>query len=146
MSLVLGYSAFSRMFTWEVQRAVRYQDFLALCLVRIESPEDASPDLCKTVGERIVDLLRAADVVGLTATNIFVLLLHTPEVEAAAIADRIRNRIEGSPFPMSSAEVFRVRVNVAVAVFPSDGTTEESLLNGAEARLGAIAARRDMSA
>jgi GGDEF domain-containing protein len=144
MSRVLVESDFLRMLGWELQRAARYQDFLALCLIRIEPPVEAGPEIREAVGERIADLLRVGDVVGTMDTDIAVLLLYAPAADAAAIADRIRERTESSPFSVpSTTDARHVSVSTAVAAFPSDATTEAALLNHARTRLG-IVSRRDV--
>ncbi len=136
MPSVLAEPEFRHMLSWEVQRATRYQDFLALCLVRIESPPDTRIEIRTAIAKRIADLLRAEDFVGMIDTDISVLLIHSPEAEATAIGERIRDRTETTSFPASSTSgSLHVKLRIAVAAFPTDATTDAALLASAQTRL-----------
>ena len=106
----------------EVQRCTRYQDFLTVCLVRPASSKMGREELDSTVAPRIAEMLRATDFVGLIGVDIAVLLVHTPDTDAAVITDRIRDR-------------FANRFRIGLASFPTNATSEEGLLAHAEAQL-----------
>lgn len=127
---------FRRLLAWEVQRATRYQDFLSLCLVRPGHPDDHDRGVLDRMADRVVDLLRATDVVGRVQDSIAILLVHTPDSDAALIAQRVRDLLEaalGSPDP----GVVRLEpvLDLALASFPTDATSEMILLDQAQARL-----------
>lgn len=111
----------------EVQRCTRYQDFLSMCLVRI--PPGTGP--AAQVAERIALMLRATDFVGFIGADIVVLLVHTPDTEAALITDRIRERLqEGDPDWAGG-------LRIGFASFPTDATSDGALLAQAEAQVQA---------
>lgn len=143
MPSILAEPEFRHMLSWEVQRATRYQDFLALCLVRIESPADTRAEVRTAVAKRIADLLRAEDFVGVVDTDISVILVHSPEAEATAIGERISDRTEATSFQaLSTSGSLHVKLRIAVAAFPTDATTDAALLASAQTRLRAPVASR----
>ncbi len=122
------------LFAREVQRSTRYQDFLSVCLVRPEYGGAPGPDTQIGVARQIAEMLRFTDIVGLVGRDIAVLLVHTPDTDAAAIADRIRDRIHATSFPGASASV-QVTVSIGLASFPTHATTDAALLAQAQAHL-----------
>jgi hypothetical protein len=127
---------FRHMLAWEVQRSTRYQNFLSLCLVRLEYPGAPIASLPETVAARIGELLRSTDVLGMIGDDFAVLLIHTPDTEAAMIAKRLHDRLESStvPGPVGAAPA-RVRLRLGLVSFPGDGTSDATLLALAQARL-----------
>jgi Diguanylate cyclase, GGDEF domain len=127
---------FRQMLAWELQRSTRYQDFLSLCLVRLEYPGAPVASLPETVAARIGELLRSTDVLGMIGDDFAVLLIHTPDTEAAMIAKRLHDRLESSTFPRPvGAPPVRVRWRLGLVSFPGDGTSTATLLTLAQARL-----------
>ena len=124
------------MLAWEVQRATRYQDFLSLALVRVVRPGASLAGLRDSVGQRVVQLLRASDVVGMIGEDLGVVLVHTPDTEAIGIAERMQRGVE--ELVASAATMGDPRgVTVAVSLvgFPGDATSDDILLARAQARL-----------
>jgi hypothetical protein len=112
----------------EVQRCTRYQDFLSICVIRT-IPSRAG--MAAPVAQRIAEMLRATDIVGVIGTDVVVFLVHTPDTDAAMITDRIRDRLQtGDP-----AEVGALRIGLAS--FPTNATSDGALLAHAEAQLQA---------
>lgn len=127
---------FRHMLAWEVQRSTRYQAFLSLCLVRLEYPGTPIASLHETVAARIGEVLRSTDVLGMIGDDFAVLLIHTPDTDAAMIAKRLHDRLESSIFPGPvGAAPARVRLRLGLVSFPGDGTSDASLLALAQARL-----------
>ena len=116
----------------EVQRSTRYQDFLSLCLVRV-STAGPSAEIRETVARRIAEMLRSTDMVGSIGENIAVLLVHTPDTEAAVIADRIRER-----GPAMLTLYGEISLRIGLACFPVDGSSEDALLTCARSRLESV--------
>jgi hypothetical protein len=110
----------------EVQRCTRYQDFLSVCLVSASYPGAPRPEIEAAITRRIAVMLRATDIVGVIGRYIAVLLVHTPDVDAAMIADRIRERVQSTE---------PVTLRIGLASFPGDATRDDLLLSHAEAQL-----------
>ncbi|MGH7368456.1 MAG: diguanylate cyclase domain-containing protein [Candidatus Rokuibacteriota bacterium] len=125
----------------EVQRCTRYQDFLSLCLVRADYPgaPPAEPDVA--IIQRIAEMLRSTDIVGVIGPNIAVLLVHTQDSDAAVISGRIRDQIQRDTFETVPAPG-RVALGIGLASFPTDATSDGGLLTHAQARLQAAQAPR----
>ena len=115
----------------EVQRCTRYQDFLSICLVRRVPSGPRLAERDAPVAQRIAEMLRATDVVGIIGADIVVLLVHTPDTDAGMITDRIRDRLQtGDPDEAG-------RLRIGLASFPTDATSDGGLLAHAEAQLQA---------
>ena len=112
----------------EVQRCTRYQDFLSVCLVSASYPGAPRPEVEAAITRRIAVMLRATDIVGVIGGYIAVLLVHTPDLDAAMIADRIRERVQ-------SDSTEPVTLRIGLASFPGDATRDDLLLSHAEAQL-----------
>ena len=126
---------FWRLFTWEVQRATRYQDFLALCLVRPDPPALPGGEALSLVAHRISELLRSTDLVGLLDDMVAVVLVHTPDSEATITMDRLRRLLELGEAGAGDALEGTPGLRIGVAAFPSDATSDGVLLARARARL-----------
>jgi len=96
---VFGEEAFHQLLTREASRATRYQDFFSVCLVRPDGPT-AEPDeaMQQAVARKITQFLRSTDVVAHTRDGICILLLNTPDADAAKVVERIRSHIENVSF------------------------------------------------
>lgn len=123
----------------EVKRCTRYQDFLSLCLVNASYPGAPRPEVEGAITRRIAAMLRATDIVGVVGQNIAVLLVHTPDVDAAMIADRIRERVQGERTEGGQPAQWPgpVTLSMGLASFPGDATRDDLLLAHAQARLQA---------
>ena len=120
------------LFTREVQRSTRYQDFLSLCLIRVTSPDPSSAVVRIAIARQVAEMLRSTDLVGSIEGDIAVLLVHTPDTDATMITNRIRERIETAPGPAGE-----VVIRIGLACFPADGTTDDALLTRAQVLLEA---------
>jgi diguanylate cyclase (GGDEF)-like protein len=138
-SQILDEEAFRRLLTLEADRAIRYQDFFALCLVRPDqmSPADrGSETLAQTVARKIAEFVRSSDVVGRLGEGIGVLLLHAASADALAVAERLRSQIGNVRFQAEPAgSVRKITLSVGEVSFPHDGHNESLLLSRARQRL-----------
>jgi diguanylate cyclase (GGDEF)-like protein len=65
-----------------------------------------------------------------------IILPETPTEEAAAVAERVRRRIDERLFrPPGSEDVVRVTVSIGLATFPRDASTKPELIEKADAAL-----------
>jgi GGDEF domain-containing protein len=127
---------FRRLLAWEIQRATRYQDFLSLCLVRLDHPGATRQSTLEAVARRLVEFLRSTDVVGLLPDSVAIILVHTPEGDAAVITERVRHLLEATAFPVGpDGGSATVVLRLALASFPTDATSDVVLLEQAQARL-----------
>lgn len=134
---IFGEAEFRHMLALEVQRCTRYQDFLSLCLIRASASAVDPADLQASIRRQVADMLRSSDFVGSIGHETAVLLVHTPESDAALIAGRIRDRVQkllGTPSEKGRRPV-RTDLRLGSACFPVDGTSDEALLVVATARL-----------
>jgi GGDEF domain-containing protein len=123
---------FRRLLAWEIQRATRYQDFLSLCLVRPDHPEATRQSTLEAMAHRLVEFLRATDVVGLLEDSVAIILVHTPAGDAAVITERVRHLLEATAPGSGAAPVV---LRLALASFPTDATNDRVLLDQAQTRL-----------
>jgi hypothetical protein len=134
--IVLAEPDFRRMLDREVQRATRYQDFLSLFLVRLVQSGGSDATLRADVASKLVELLRASDLVGVVGEDVAVILVHTPDTDAIGITERMQRALE--EFVVSLPRGGRsdpVKLQLALVAFPGDATSDEGLLARAQARL-----------
>lgn len=140
---VFGEEAFQQLLTREASRATRYQDFFSVCLVRADGTEH-EPDeaIQQAVARKIAQVLRSTDVVARLRDGIAILLLNTPDPDAARVAERIRAHIENVSFqPDPAGAVRHVALSMGLVSFPRDGHNETVLLSRAQSRLKEAAER-----
>jgi len=140
---VFGEEAFHQLLTREASRATRYQDFFSVCLVR---PDGAGPEpdgaMQQALARKITQFLRSTDVVARIREGIAILLLNTPDADAARVAERIRAHLENVSFQSGPAEPVRsVTLSMGLVSFPRDGHNETVLLSRAQTRLKQAAER-----
>jgi diguanylate cyclase (GGDEF)-like protein len=136
-SNVFGEEAFLQLLTREASRATRYQDFFSVCLLR---PDGAKPEpnetLQQALARKIAQVLRSTDVVARTRDSIAILLLNTPDADAARVAERIRSLLENVSFQSDpTGAALSVTLSMGLVSFPRDGHNETVLLARAQSRL-----------
>ena len=135
---VLRGEVFRYLLAAEVARAVRYRNFLTVCILTVSDRpvvlwERADPVLrlvVRVLGER----LRTTDPMGVLPVGLGLILLHVAEQPARAVAERLVGHL-------ANLAVVRRRLEfgggtVAGACFPRDGNTDADLLACAARRLG----------
>jgi diguanylate cyclase (GGDEF)-like protein len=131
--------AFLHMLNREAARAIRYQDYFSVCLLRPDRPGDTwrvSEDIGRAVSEKVPEFVRATDLVGQLSSAIAVILLHTAGEDALRVADRIRANIEQVAFrERGQSAPQRLTVSVGQVSFPHDGHDHAALLSQAMAYL-----------
>lgn len=134
---VFGEEAFHQLLTREASRATRYQDFFSVCLVQPDGTAgEPNEGVLQALARKITQFLRSTDVVARTREGIAILLLNTPDADAARVAERIRAHMENVSFqsdPVGAA--VRVTLSMGLVSFPRDGHNEIVLLARAQARL-----------
>ena len=124
------------MLGWEVQRAARYQDFLSLFLVRLVHPAAPLAALREAVARKLVELLRASDLVGIVGEELAVILVHTPDSDALGITERMLRAVQEYVLSApAGGEALPVSVQLSLVAFPGDATSDNALLAKAQARL-----------
>ncbi|HEY7249556.1 MAG TPA: diguanylate cyclase [Methylomirabilota bacterium] len=131
--------AFRHLLSREALRAIRYQDFFSVCLLRPDSPGErrgVSERLERAMSQKIPEFVRATDIVGQLSSAIAVILLHTAGDEALRVAERIRSNIEQVAFRENpGGRPTRLTISVGKVSFPYDGHDDATLLSQAMAYL-----------
>ena len=139
---VFGEEAFHQLLTREASRATRYQDFFSVCLVRPDGISEPDGAMQQALARKITQFLRSTDVVARIREGIAILLLNTPDADAARVAERIRAHLENVSFQSGPAEPVRsVTLSMGLVSFPRDGHNETVLLSRAQTRLKQAAER-----
>lgn len=127
---------FRQLLAREVQRATRYQDFLSVCLARPDNPGALSPSILAAVAQRVAGLLRSTDLIGLIDDVIAIVLVHTPDSDAATIIERLRGRLEAEKFQAApGTPTVKPVLRLGLASFPTDATADAALMAQAQTRL-----------
>lgn len=132
-------AAFRHLLGREAQRAIRYQDFFSVCLLRPDNAADRSvvaAEIERAMCEKILEFVRSTDIVGQLSSAIAVILLHTAGEDALRVAERIRANIEQVAFRVGpEGRPRRLTVSVGKVSFPYDGQDDTTLLSQAMAYL-----------
>ena len=145
---LLNASTWEREATTEIARAVRTGIPLALALVDIDHFKLVNDTYGHLVGDKTLravtdalqSQLRAYDVAGRFGGEEFVILLpHAREVDALAVAERLRVHIASLAIPVDDSDASGpfVRVTISVGVAALDGVSREltDMLTAADAAL-----------
>jgi diguanylate cyclase (GGDEF)-like protein len=126
-------------------RAERYHRLLSLVILDLDhfkifndaNGHPAGNEVLKKVAQVLKEESREVDVVARYGGEEFVLILpETSRKRAAELAERIRRRIEETPFDhMESQPLGRVTLSAGVATFPVDASNEETLIKAADESL-----------
>ena len=141
---VFNEDAFRHLLTRESVRAIRYQDFFTVCLLRPDGREDweLSEEAERAVSQKIPEFIRATDLVGQLSSSIAVILLHTAGSDALRVAERIRTNLEQVAFQEArGGRRQHLTVSVGKVSFPDDGQDDTALLARAMAVLEQAALR-----
>lgn len=132
-----------------LKRAERFETYLALLMVDIDSFKDVNDSLGHEAGDkllcelasRLTDSLRQTDTVARIGGDEFVVLL--PDLKIPAEAETVASKILSAvarPAQIGSALV-ALSVSIGVTVYPDGGADMESLLRNADAAMYSVKAR-----
>lgn len=118
----------------EIARGQRYGRPLCLFFLQVHEPAewtraeqaDAKRHAYQQIADLVRNSLRAVDVPFVNATKFGAILPETDAVGARLVCERLEERI---------TQKMRLATYIGIAHFPSDGVTEEQLVQGAEAAL-----------
>ena len=137
--------AFQHMLGRETGRAMRYQDFFSLCLVKPdvgEGSEQSGQEIQAAISQKIPQFVRSTDLVGHLTPGIGIVLLHTTGEDAIHVANRIRADIEQVTFgDRTAGRPRRLPLSIGEVSFPLHGHDRQALLERAAACLGQAAER-----
>jgi diguanylate cyclase (GGDEF)-like protein len=124
--------------TAEVRRCQRLKHTFAVVMVDVDRFKQYNDDYGHPAGDRVLvrvaalleDAVREVDSVARYGGEEFVVLMpEAGEREAAALAERLRQRIADEPFAR------QVTISLGVAQYPSQGDTADAVVAAADAAL-----------
>ena len=130
----------------EVERSGRNGLPLALCMIDVDHfkryndrhGHPAGDEVLRQVGRLLSEGRRANDVCARYGGEEFaVVLVDTPKLVAAQVAEKLRARVEGTTFGIAGGPGSHdeIRVSIGVAAFPDDAGDPEALVRAADAAL-----------
>jgi len=134
---------FQHRFQEEIQRAITGNAKLSLLMADLDHFKTyndtyghiAGDFLLKGIASILKESTVPGDFVARYGGEEFVLLLpHRSKKEAAELAERIRKRVEGTPFLVRNKPT-KITISMGVAAFPRDGNYREILLEKADTAL-----------
>lgn len=132
----------------EISRAVRYGFSLSLRMIDIDHFKKVNDSyghptgdlVLKRIGALLQENLRNVDFPArYGGEEAAVLLPHTGEADALLVAERIRKKVESTPFPVdgssAAGDTFRCTVSIGVATRPPECTSPGELVQPADKAL-----------
>ena len=96
----------------------------------------------QALARKITQVLRSTEVIARTRDGIAILLLNTPDADAARVAERIRSLIENVSLQSDPARAARsLTLSMGLVSSPRDGHNETVLLSDPQSRLKQAAER-----
>jgi diguanylate cyclase (GGDEF)-like protein len=144
MTGLQNYRAFRSNLDDEWKRASRYRRPLSLILIDLDHFKDINDRYGHPAGDRLLagladilrDTVRETDVPARYGGEEFVVVCpETSEMDAEIVAERIRAAVESARFRIESRESTAITCSLGIATFPSNATTEEALIDAADAAL-----------
>jgi diguanylate cyclase (GGDEF)-like protein len=142
---VYNHRHFHERLALEVERSGRNGLPLALFMIDVDHfkayndrhGHPAGDEVLRQVARLLAEGRRVNDFVARYGGEEFaVVLVDTPKLGAAQVADKLRQRIADFPFPHASEQPGgAITVSVGVAAFPEDATQPEALVRAADAAL-----------
>lgn len=144
MTGLQNYRAFRSSLDDEWKRASRYRRPLSLILIDLDHFKDINDRYGHPAGDRLLagvagilrDTVRETDLPARYGGEEFVVVCpETSETDADIVAERIRTAVESARFQIESHESTAITCSLGIATFPSNATTEEALIDAADAAL-----------
>ncbi|NNF96248.1 MAG: diguanylate cyclase [Halobacteria archaeon] len=138
---LLNKKAILQILNSELARARRHGSSLSLMMLDLDYfkkindtyGHQAGDSVLVTATELIDKHVRGIDYVGrYGGEEIVIVLPDTAETESVEIAERIRRSLASTPIAVSESNFVNVTVSIGIAMFPTDGIDEGSLLNNAD--------------
>ena len=133
---------FAKLFEAELERARRFDRPLALIVADLDLLRNinntyghlAGDVVLSGIGQSVRASIRDYDIAGRFGGEEFVIALpETSLYEAYEVAERLRQTVEASGFPVTtSLTPIRATMSLGVACFPADATTQKSLIHAAD--------------
>jgi diguanylate cyclase (GGDEF)-like protein len=139
-----NYRFFIRKLQEEKKRAIRYDLPLSIIMVDIDwfkklndsYGHEAGNIVLKQLSEVIKGCVRDTDYFARYGGEEFVVILpQTPQVEASAIGERIRVKVQNTVIETGQAGRVKITVSVGVSSFPENGKSAEDLVSVADQAL-----------
>jgi len=124
----------------EMARASRYGHPLSLLMLDIDRFKDVNDtyghvtgdQVLRRLGEVLRNQLRTTDVPARYGGEEFTVIMpHTPKPHAAAVAERLRTKVEEANL-FFTTRLRVLTVSIGVAAFPSDGSTMDTFVGAAD--------------
>jgi diguanylate cyclase (GGDEF)-like protein len=129
----------------EVERSVRNGLPLSLLMIDVDHfkhyndqhGHPAGDELLRRLARLMGDGRRANDFVARYGGEEFaIVLVDTPKLTAAQVAERLRDRVASHPFPAAASQPGgSLSISIGVASFPDDASDSEALVRAADAAL-----------
>lgn len=125
MTGIFNYRFMSRQLDQEIQRAMRYEKALSICLIDIDHFKKINDEFghpvgdiaLKELGQILKDSTRSVDYVGRYAGDEFIIIFpDTIPADAARLCERIRSNVAGHAF-QAQDQVLTVTVSIGIADF-----------------------------
>jgi diguanylate cyclase (GGDEF)-like protein len=139
-----NYRYFIQKLQEEKKRAMRYDLPVSLIMVDIDwfkklndtYGHEVGNVVLKELSRIIKKCIRDVDIFARYGGEEFVIILpQTPQSEAAAIGERIREAVEKTIFDAGSSGKLKITVSVGVSSFPENGKSQEELVSIADQAL-----------
>jgi diguanylate cyclase (GGDEF)-like protein len=128
----------------EITRAKRYDNEITLILIRLSFSRElgsvygheAVDALLKRVADIILDNTRATDRKARFDEDVIAVIAPQPPSTLSVLLDRLKEKMVPIDYIVDGArQIIEVRLEVGVASYPEDATTESALITLAESRL-----------
>ncbi len=137
-----------RHFEWrlseEIERARRYSYPLSALMLDLDYFKQVNDNYGHQIGDIVLQqvaqrlrlILRRTDFLARYGGEEFIILApQTPADRALILAERLRQVIAESPFPIADSLQIRITISIGVAVFPDHAQNESELVRAADAAL-----------
>lgn len=135
---------FQKRIEGEIQRAERHGRILSLLIMDIDNFKNFNDtyghqfgdSVLHLIGNTLLNQIRSADVATRYGGEEFAIILPETDSHAAfALAERIRNKIQGLDILVQKNEHAHVTVSIGISTYPEDASSREDLIDTADQAL-----------